>query len=270
MLENKIKLGNSGLMVSRIGIASSYSVGAEGVELAYDNGINYFYWGSFRTSRMADGIRSVAARDREGMVLVVQSYTRIAETLTMSVERALRKLKLDYTDVLLLGMFYRKPGRRILETAERLKERGLVKHLALSTHKRSLVPVLDKEKLFEFYHIRYNAVHRGAEKDLFPLLVNDPGIVVFTSTSHARLLKKKNIPEGVKVPLASDCYRFVLSHPSVHTCVTGPRNTNDVQEIITEMKKGPMGEEELKWMRGIGDTMYKRKRKILKPAAVSS
>lgn len=261
-LESKVQLGRSGLLVSRIGIASSFGVGADGLEMAFDHGINYFYWGSLRTGKMAEGLRLLARKDREGFVMVLQSYTRLGSTLEGSIERGLKKLGLDYADLLLLGMFYRKPSGSILDAAHRLRDRGLVKNFALSTHKRSLVPILEKEDLFDIFHVRYNAVHRGAEKDLFPHLVKNPGIVVFTSTDHAKLLKPRNMPQGEQVPAAHDCYRFVLANPSVHVCMAGPRSTDDVRELIAGLEKGPLTENEMDRMRRIGDHIYKPTRSL--------
>jgi len=261
-LEKKIELGRSGLITSRIGIASSFGVGADGIEMAYDNGINYFYWGSLRTGKMGEGLRRIAKKDREGIVIVLQSYTRLGSTLEGSIERGLKKLGLEYADVLLLGMFYRKPATSILDAARRLHERGLIKSYALSTHKRSLIPVLEKEDLFEIFHVRYNAVHRGGERDLFPHMENNPGIVVFTATDHAKLLKQKNMPKGEQPPAAHDCYRFVLANPAVHVCMAGPRSTEDVRELIDGLEKGPLTEDEMDRMRRIGDHIYKPTRNL--------
>ena len=45
----RVVLGKTGLLVSRLGLASSYGLDADGVEEAYQQkGINYLYWGSMR------------------------------------------------------------------------------------------------------------------------------------------------------------------------------------------------------------------------------
>ena len=45
----RIGLGRTGLQVSRIGLGSSYGVGADAVQEAYEErGVNYLYWGSIR------------------------------------------------------------------------------------------------------------------------------------------------------------------------------------------------------------------------------
>src|SRR5579864_5031583 len=92
-------LGRTGLRVGPLGVAASYGVPAAAVERAFERGVNYLYWGSMRRGRFADALRNLA-RERERMVLVVQSYSRMAPLLGWSVERGLRALRFDYADVL--------------------------------------------------------------------------------------------------------------------------------------------------------------------------
>ena len=41
-------LGRTGLEVGRLGMAASYGVPARAVEQAFERGVNYLYWGTFR------------------------------------------------------------------------------------------------------------------------------------------------------------------------------------------------------------------------------
>jgi hypothetical protein len=41
-------LGRTGLKAGPIGMAASYGVPAAAVERAFERGVNYLYWGSFR------------------------------------------------------------------------------------------------------------------------------------------------------------------------------------------------------------------------------
>src|SRR5580704_4211283 len=93
-------LGRTGIQVGRLGLASSYGAPAAVVEKAFEHGINYFYWGSLRRNPFGGGLRHLAVR-RDRFLLVLQSYSRIAALVGPSVELALRKLRFDYTDVLL-------------------------------------------------------------------------------------------------------------------------------------------------------------------------
>jgi aryl-alcohol dehydrogenase-like predicted oxidoreductase len=46
-METRI-LGRTGLEVGRLGMASSYGVPSQAVEQAFEQGVNYLYWGTFR------------------------------------------------------------------------------------------------------------------------------------------------------------------------------------------------------------------------------
>jgi aryl-alcohol dehydrogenase-like predicted oxidoreductase len=254
-------LGRTGIEVGRLGLASSYGAPSTAVEQAFDHGVNYFYWGSLRRNPFGDGLRALAPR-RDRFLLVTQSYSRLASLIGPSLERALRALRFDYTDALLLGLWNGAPPPRILDACRKLRERGLVRYLAVSTHNRPLIARLAADPQFDIFHVRYNAVHRGAEREVFPQMLtpHPPGLVSFTATSWRQLLLgHKRIPPAEKIPTAADCYRFVLTQPAVNVCMTGPSNAEQLQAALEALRLGPMAEDELAWMRRVGDAIYGKK-----------
>ena len=255
-------LGRTGRAVCRLGVSASYGVPGDAVERAFEQGVNYLYWGSMRRESFGAALRRLAPR-REQFLLAIQSYTRAAWLMGWSLERALRALHFDYTDVLLLGMWNRPVAPRILEAAQRLQARGLVRYLAVSTHTRSLVPAIAAARDFDIVHFRYNAAHPGAETDIFPHLpdAGRPGLVAFTATSWAQLLGKAalqgiagshSLPKGERIPTAADCYRYVLTRPEVDVCMTGPKDAAQMEHALEALRLGPMSEDELAWMRRVG------------------
>jgi hypothetical protein len=96
-------LGRTGLRVGPLGVAASYGVPAAAVERAFDHGVNYLYWGTWRRGGFGAALRNLAPR-RERFVLVLQSYSRVGWMLRASVERALHSVHMDHADVLLLGL----------------------------------------------------------------------------------------------------------------------------------------------------------------------
>jgi aryl-alcohol dehydrogenase-like predicted oxidoreductase len=258
-LNEKRILGRSGLTVGRLGVACGYGAPTEAFEEAFDKGVNYFYWGSLRRSNMVRAMRNISAKGkRDKLVVVIQVYNRIAGMLAGSVEKGLRKAGLEYADVLLLGWHNSLPSARLLEAAERLRESGKVNVLAMSGHHRPAFPKVAEKGIFDIFHVRYNAAHRGAETDVFPKLPGEgrPGIVTYTATRWGRLLKPGKMPPGEKTPSGSDCYRFVLTNPEVDVCMTGPKNREQMQEALRTLELGPLSPDEMEWMRRIGDHIH--------------
>jgi len=262
-----IELGQTGLRVSRLGIGSSFTGDPRMIEEAVAEGVNYLYWGSIRRPAFGRAIRDVARRRREGVVVTVQSYTRVAALMAPSVEIALRRTGLDYFDFLLLGMWNRPPGRALVEAALRLVERGRVGHLMLSTHNRP--SLRDHFRDFErgaspyaAFMLRYNAVHRGAERDAFPYLPETarPGLITYTATRWGHLCDPAKMPPGEPVPPTRDCYRFALSHPAVQMVLCAPRSRDEMQEALRARAAGPLTPEEMERMHRIGDHIYGRYR----------
>ena len=253
-------LGRTGLRVGRIGVAAGYGVPTNAVERAYERGVNYFYWGSRRTEAFGEALRHLAPQ-RERFVLAVQSYSRVAGLIGWSVERALKALRFDYADILLLGMWNKEVPPRTMDASRKLRERGLVRFLAVSTHARRRVPVIAAGRDFDVVHLRYNAAHTGAEQDIFPYLPgeNRPGLVAYTATSWGQLVgnppflrRGRPLPAGEKVPTGTDCYRFVLTRPELDVCMTGPANAAQMDQALEALRLGPMAEDELAWMRRVG------------------
>lgn len=252
-------LGRSGLKVGRLGMGSSYGAPAAAYEEAFERGCNYFYWGALRRGGMAQAIRNLCGRGkREELAIVIQSYARVPALMEIFCKRALQSLGLDSADVLLLGWHNRRPAGSILERALALKDQGKFRFLGLSSHNRKLFPELAAEGLFDIFHVRYNAVHRGAETEVFPACQTlapaaRPGLVAFTATRWGQLLKQKRMPPGETAPTAADCYRFVLSNLAVDVCLTGPGNLAQMREALGALDLGPLTAQELARLRRVGD-----------------
>ncbi len=242
-------LGRSQLTVSALGIGASYGAPAAAIEDAFHRGVNYLYWGSLRRDPFAEALRNLRPH-RDRIVLVIQSFSRSAALLQRSLENALRTIGHDRAAVLLLGYWNRPIPERILDAARELRHRGLAAHLAASSHNRPTLAHMATLKDLEILHLRYSALHRGAEHEVFPHLPPDPpGVVTYTATHWGRLLNPAKLPAGEPTPTAAHCYRFALSHPAVHVCLTGPSSADECRHALTALEAGPLHPDELAWMR---------------------
>lgn len=72
-----------------------------------------------RRPGFAQGIRNLARRHRDDIVVAVQSYARWSGTLLRaSFETALWRLGLDHADVLIVGWYNHRPAQAILDAAQ--------------------------------------------------------------------------------------------------------------------------------------------------------
>lgn len=259
---DKVTLGRSGLEVGRLGISSSYGANAAVFEEAFDYGCNYFTWGTFikgDSNEMKKAIRNLAANGkREKLVISAFTYAHNPFLTKYFLKKRLKTLGIDHIDVLLLGYFPKIPSKRILDSAIKLKEQGMIRHIGISGHNRKMFKELTNAPEIEVVHLRYNAAHRGAEEEVFPYFnINDrPGIVSFTATRWGKLLNQKIMPKGESPLTAADCYRYVLSNPSVDVCMMGIKNKDQLRENMAIIEMGLLNEEEMKHIERVGKYVY--------------
>ena len=258
-------LGRTGLKVGRLGLASGYGAPTAAVLEAFERGCNYWTWGTVVkgfSAPLREAIKTVAARgQRDRLVLAMFTYAHQRKLSEHFFRKGLQSAGLDHADVLILGYFSKRPSPRLIDGALELKIQGLVRFIGMSGHNRKLFAELAREGVFDVFHLRYSAAHRGAETETFPFLSgeNRPGIVSFTATKNGKLLNPKKMPAGEAPATAAECYRFVLSHPAVDVCMTGTKNIEQMRENLKILECGPMSAEELSRMRRLGDFVHGRR-----------
>jgi aryl-alcohol dehydrogenase-like predicted oxidoreductase len=256
-------LGRTGRAVHRLGVAASFGIGGKDLEAAVEeHGVSYLYWGSMRTRAFGAALRDLCRRGlRDRLFIVVQSYSRLGCLVRPSLSSALRKLGIEQADLLLLGWWNKAPSPRILDAAQACKDRGLVRHLGVSTHERPLAPALARPgSPYDVVHVRYNAANRGAEREVFPQLpprAERAGLVTFTATRWGELLRPApGAAPGARVPTAGDCYRFALSTPDVDVCLSGPADGAQLRDALATVAKGPLDPDERAWIEAHGKLVY--------------
>lgn len=256
-------LGKLPTPVFRLGLSASYRPGKSTIHKAIDEGVNYFFLYGFDT-QMISVLRDVMPRNREKYVVAAGAYNYIwgSQDLRKTLEKRLRQLRTDYIDVFhFLGVM--KPREftdRVRGQIEELRQDPRVRALSMSCHDRKFAAKLAGDGTLDAIMIRYNAAHRGAEQDIFPHVAKPgPGIVSYTATRWRYLLRRPRgwLKDGA-VPTAGMCYRFALSNPSVDVCLTAPSNLKQFQANLAEVRRGPLAEDEMKFMREFGDAVYRR------------
>ena len=229
----------------RLGLATRGGTGltADDVLYAVDRGVSFLNW-----CGVADGLRDAIAHlgpRRRDVVVCVQFEARTAREAKQELRRLLDELHTDYLDV--LTFYYVEeptewqqiigPGGA-LEFCRQAQRDGQVRLLGLTSHQRPLAADAARSGLIDLLMIRYNASHRGAEQEIFPVTAACAlPVVVYTCLRWGALLR--NTPEdppSFAVPPAPAWYRFVLQNPSVTVALMAPDNRPELEEDLTVLE----------------------------------
>jgi predicted aldo/keto reductase-like oxidoreductase len=256
-----ITLGATEIPVHRLGLSATNRPGKLTIHRAIDAGVNYFFAYGF-DRQMVTTLRDLFKREREKHVIATGAYNLLVghQNLRRTLEKRLRQFRTDYIDVFMfLGVMKPKQfAEPLRDEMQRLREEGKVRFIGMSCHDRIFAGKLAEEGALDVFMIRYNAAHRGAEREIFPYVVHhNPGVVSYTATRWRYLLRSpKGWPKDGPVPTAGQCYRFVLSNPHVHVCLTAPSNVDQFEENLAAVRQGPLDEGEMKFMRDFGDAVH--------------
>ena len=250
-------LGKTGLQVAPIGLAALAVRGtrrrggpgltADEVERAFhEHGINTFLVHHLMR-RQGEGVRRlIKAGHRDQLVLVSEVAIPLAGAVRRGLDRQLRALGTDHLDVWLIGWlrsrFYARPS--VWSTMERLRQAGLTRAIGFSSHDRPLATALAQELPVDVLMIRYNAAHRGAEREIFAPLAElgdrRPGIIAYTATRWGMLLDplpSRGFPTALSAP---ECYRFVLGPPEVDLVWCAATSMDELREDVAAVAAGPL------------------------------
>jgi predicted aldo/keto reductase-like oxidoreductase len=227
--------------VCRLGLATrgNTHLRAEDVERAVERGINYLNWCGH-----GDGLSRAVARmgnARKNVVVAAQFQGRSARDAEREFISMLQELGTDYIDVLTL--YYVESESEWCEVTApggpwdylaQEKRRGRLKLIGLTSHQRPRAAQWAESGKLDLLMIRYNAAHRGAEREVFPVAQQmEIPVVTFTGLRWKALLQRTaDDPLGFSPPSAVDCYRFCLSHPAVAVALMAPGNRTELEEDL--------------------------------------
>ena len=249
-----------GPRVFRLGLATNYGVEGADLEWALDQGVNYVFW-TPKARQVTPSLRAALKRDRESLILACGPTTGyFGGGVRRTCEQLLKKLGTDYLDIFQLFWLGRMSAwtPATIEALVSLRASGKVRAIGVSIHDRKRAGMLAQESPLDMLMVRYNAAHTGAEQDIFPHIAKrKPAIVAYTATRWRGLLKRPKDWNG-PVMTASDCYRFCLSNPHVDIVLTGPKDRQQLQENLDNLReKGPLSEEENAWIRDFGQIVHR-------------
>jgi predicted aldo/keto reductase-like oxidoreductase len=240
--------------ICRLGLATRGSTGltSDDVGTAVERGINFLNW-----CGVPDGLSQYIAdlgKKRAEVVVCVQFEARTAADAKSELEHILAELRTDFIDV--LTFYYVEQNEEwqeiiapggALEFCAAAQRDGRVGLLGVTSHQRPLAAEMAASGLLDLLMIRYNAAHRGAEREIFPV-TTERGlpVVAYTCLRWGALLHSTpEDPPGFALPSAAAWYRFVLQHPAVTVALMAPENRVELDEDLQVLRQAePLSEEE--------------------------
>jgi predicted aldo/keto reductase-like oxidoreductase len=228
--------------VCRLGLATrgQNQLTPEDVGYAVERGVSFLNWCG-APDALSCFVAEMGSR-RQQVLVCVQLEARTAADAKAELESILRQLKTDHVDVLTFYYVEEKaewsqiirPGGA-LEYCQLARQAGQVRMLGLTSHQRPLAAEAAQSGLLDMLMIRYNAAHRGAEKEIFPVTDNlGMPVVVYTCLRWGALLRPTpDDAPGFVVPGAPAWYRFTLQTPSVTVALMAPDPRAELEEDLS-------------------------------------
>ena len=242
------------------------SLDPEDVAWAVERGVNYLNW-CLHPDGLSRYVRESGA-NRDGLIAAAQFKARLADGAEREMDWILEQLggRLDVATLYYVESQEEwdeiiSPGGAWEVLAER-RRRGELARIGLTTHQRPLGALWAEEKSetgeprLDLLMARYNAAHRGAEQDIFPVTTRlGKPVVSFTGLRWRKLLATTpEDPLGFEPPDAAECYRFCLSNPSVSVALTAPNGRRELEQNLRLLEDWRAAEDaELAAMRAHGD-----------------
>ena len=229
---DKVRLGKSGLMVTRVGFGGipiqrdSEAEAVAVVKKCLELGINFFDTAhAYTTSEERIG-KAISGR-REGLILATKSPARECEEIRSHLNLSLQRLGVEYID---LFQFHNVSDSKSLEmilnpkgpmtVLEEAKKEGKIGHIGVTSHQIDTAKELIKSDRFETIMFPFNFVSSEAANELIPLAKrHDVGYIVM-----------KPFAGGV-LDNATLAFKYLLQFPDV-VPIPGIQKPHEIEEII--------------------------------------
>ena len=228
--------------VCRLGLAArgNTHLAPEDVRHALDRGVNCLNWCG-QPDGLSQAVRELSPAERSRVVVIAQITARDYAGMRDGLDAALREVGHGYLDcVTLYYIESREEWARVsgpdgaLPALKNAKTAGRIRAIGLTSHQRPLAAEIARTGELDLLMIRYNAAHRGAEAEVFPV-TEELGlpVVTYTGLRWGDLLKPTpEDPPGFSPPPAPEWYRFVLTDPRVLVGVMAPNDRAELEEDL--------------------------------------
>ncbi len=270
-LTDRLPLGQTGLEVSPfcLGMVRSPAV----VLHAFDAGINFFFltadmhWPLYENLRQ--GLAELLARGadvRDQVVVGVVSYVTQPEFSSMPFEEVIAQLPgLERVDLAIAGGAYSRElmSRLPVYVDHRRNGRYGVRAIGSSFHDRQAAWMAINHRMIDIAYIRYNTLHQGADRDLFPRLSPSSPTLLYNFKSTLGHMppsqySKLVLSEDYWQTKVTDHYRFALGHPAIHGILGALGQPAHVGELVEALARGPLDDGEHQYLLDLADLQLGR------------
>jgi len=240
-MQYSVNLGAGMPEVCRLGLATrgGSRLRPTDAEFAIARGLNYLNWCGYRDA-LSQTIAALGP-ERSKVVVAVQFESRAAADAVREFDYISNQLRTGYIDIATL--YYvesEEEWQQIISpdgAMEHLlaqKQAGRLHSIGLTSHQRCLAARWAETGLLDLLMIRYNAAHRGAERDIFPVTSERKmPVVTFTGLRWGALLRSTaDDPPGHQPPSPRDCYRFCLANQHVSVALTAPGDRSELEHDL--------------------------------------
>jgi predicted aldo/keto reductase-like oxidoreductase len=237
---DKIRLGRTGLMVSRLGFGGipiqrdTEDEAVAVVRRCLDLGITYIDTANgYTTSEERIG-KAVAGR-RDRVVIATKSGGRTREDLEKHLALSLQRLQTDYIDIY---QFHGVNNAQHLEAilapngllslVEDAKRAGKVRHIGITCHQMDIAKQAIASDKFETMMFPFNFITDEAATELLPLArQHDVGFIVMKPLA------------GGMLDNARICFQYLFQFPDILP-IPGIEKVGEIEEIVDILEKSPM------------------------------
>ncbi len=266
-MQYSVKLSDSLPTVCRLGLATRGNTHLlpDDVGFALEKGIQFWNWCGYEDG-MSQAVRDLGSA-RSEVILGTQIQSTDRDSLLTEVEAYLKMLRTDRLDIATIYYLETRAewenlnkSRGVIETLKDLQAQGTIGLVGVTSHQRKLAASIAEARETGLLMIRHNAAHRGAEDDIFPITDRrGVPVIAYTCLRWGALIQPQADNESTfTIPTAPDCYRFVLSNPSVSVALMAPDTRQELEENLTLLDQWKsMTSSEIERIREWGDHVHR-------------
>ena len=235
----KIKLGKTGLMVTRLGFGGipiqrlTEADAVKVVQKCLDLGVNYLDTANgYTTSEERIG-KAVKGR-RHDVFIATKTFPGTPDIIEKNLDLSLKRLDTDYIDIYQFHGINDKatldkildPENGLYKVFEKAKQAGKIRHIGITSHQMDAAKLEVQSDKFETIMFPFNFITNEPAKELLPLCSeHDMGFIVMKPLA------------GGMLDDAMLCFKYLLQVPEAVT-IPGIEKISEIEEIAS-IYEGP-------------------------------